>query len=134
MKIHVGFGGDWNQMDVGMGDLKAYHRHADALAGHSFFKAGCHALGKKVHCLEICIVDIEDVAVFFFGDDEGVARSDGIDVKEGKKLVVLGNFVAGNFACNDSRKYCSHNQKEISTISNFIIPAGTLISTISPIL
>ena len=82
--------------------FQSYHGHAYTFARHSFFKPGSHSFGKKVHGLKIIVVDVKDVAVFFFGHNESVSGSYGVDVKKSEKLVVFSNFVAGYFPGNDT--------------------------------
>ena len=56
----------------------------------------------------VFVVKIVEFIDFFFGNDKGVTLSFGVDVKKGKGLVVLVNFIAGDFAVNDFSEDAGH--------------------------
>ena len=97
------------EMDMGVGNLHAQHGHADALAGEGFFECHGHLLGEEVQACEFVVLEVEDIVYLTLGDYEGMSFHHGVDVEEGKVVLVLGHLVAGNLACHDSAEYACHN-------------------------
>lgn len=109
-KVEVTLESDRDEMDMGMRYFKTDNGHANALAGDGFLDGLGNVLCEHHHLSKFIIIDIKDIVGFVFGDHEGVTFRQGVDIEECKKLVVFGNFIAWDFALNDSGEDGGHNR------------------------
>lgn len=91
-----------HEVDVGVGDVDADDGDAHLDAGAYLFKALGHATAEAVEGDEEVVVEVEDVVDLFFGYAEDMALDDRVDIEESETFVGLGDFVAGDFACDDT--------------------------------
>ena len=87
---------------MSVGNLHAQHGYADALAGDSGLHGTGYAFGKQRQRGIFLVAEVEDVVHLVLGDAKDVTFFQGIDVKEGEVVLVLGYFVAGNLPCDDA--------------------------------
>lgn len=109
LEVEVALGTDWHKMDMGMRHLKSDDSHADAFARDGLFDGESHVFGEHHHLTELLVIDIEKVVRFLFRDDEGMPFGEGVDIEKGKKLVILSDFIAGDFTLDDSREDGGHS-------------------------
>lgn len=100
-EIEVGGAVKWHEVDVGVGDVDS-----DDCNGHfdtrtNLFKTSGHPFGEKVELGVGLVVEVKNIVHLLLGDTEDVASGNGVDVEEGKAMLALVNFVAGDFACNN---------------------------------
>ncbi len=100
-KIHVTQAVHRNQVDMRMGHFQPDHCDADARTGHNRFQGTGNFFGKNVHVGQGLVIEVVDVVDFLLGHYEGVALGHGANVQKREKALILGYFVAGDFAIDD---------------------------------
>ena len=109
---HVALAVYRNQVDMGVRHFHAHDRHAYPLARHGCLYGGGHALGEH-HQPAVCpVVEAEYIVVLHFRHDERVSFREGVYVEEGEIVIVLGHFVAGDFAVDYASEYRCHSRSE----------------------
>ena len=98
-----------DEVDVCMRHLHAQHGHTDTLAGESCFQGLGYLLGKEIQASQLLIFKVKDVVDLMLGDNECVSLHHGVDIEEGKVVLILGHLVAGDLACHDSAEYACHD-------------------------
>ena len=68
---------------------------------HYAFESLCDFLGKHHHLAEIGVGDVENIVCLLLWHHKRMAPVDRVDVEKRIKLVVLGDLVRRNLACND---------------------------------
>ena len=109
-EIEVAFTSNGHKVNVSMRHLKTNNGHSDAFARDGLFDGLGDMLGEHHHLTEFFVIKMEDVIGFMFGDHEGMAFRQRVDIEESKETIVLGNFVARDFTVDDSGKNGCHGR------------------------
>ena len=99
-KAHVCLALHGHEVNVCVGNFKPQYALAHLDAGDGLADGYGHLFGKDLQTCYLLVAEVEDVVNLMLGDNQCVAFLQGIDVEEGKVVLVLGNLVAGNLACN----------------------------------
>ena len=91
---------------MGMGNFFAIDVAADHVGSKSFLKCMCHLLDNSKIIANVWHVlpagrQVPDPAIRFFWNDEGMSRSDWVNVEKDIKVVIFIEFVLWNLITND---------------------------------
>lgn len=98
-----------NQMNMSMRHFQTQDSHSNLLTRKSLSDSQCYLLGKNVHSGQFFIFQIKDIVYLTFRNDQRMSFYQRIDVQKCEELLVLRNFITGNFACYNSTEYGCHN-------------------------
>ena len=98
-----------NQMNMSMRHFQTQDSHSNLLTRKSLSDSQCYLLGKNVHSGQLFIFQIKDIVYLTFRNDQRMSFYQRIDVQKCEELLVLRNFITGNFACYNSTEYGCHN-------------------------
>ena len=87
---------------MGVVYVKADDSLRHLLAWEGLLDGCCYVLGKDLHTAYLLVGEVKEVVDLALGHYQGVAGLDGVDVKEGVELVILGALVTGNLSLYDS--------------------------------
>ena len=101
-EVQVALGGDGDKVDVRMRHFETNDGNADTFARKGFFDGLSHFLGEDHHLSQFLVTKLENVIHFLFRHHQGVAFGKRIDVEESEEMLVLSDFIAGDFPLDDS--------------------------------
>jgi hypothetical protein len=97
-----------HEVDMHMRHIDTYNGLANFDARTNLFQTLGNAFGEEMKLAEKLIVEVENIVDLLLGDAEDMAGNHGVDVEERETMFGLGDFIAGDFACHDTGKDCSH--------------------------
>jgi hypothetical protein len=92
-----------------VGDFDPGDHDADSFAGEGFLDGSGDFLGKGDEALQKFILDIKNIVDLLFWNDEGVAGTDGPDIKECDIILILEDLVSGDLSGDDLGKNSRHD-------------------------
>ena len=72
-EIHVAFCLHRDEVDVGVVHFQSQNRHTHFEAGEGRFDGTSYALREYYHAAQFVVGEVEEIILFAFGDDEGMA-------------------------------------------------------------
>ena len=108
MEIDVFFTVYRDEVDMGVRNFEAQYHDGYPFAVDFFLYFPCDSFGEDDHSLECPIVEVENIVGLLFRYDQRVAFGQRIDVEKGVITVVLGYFIAGDFAPDDFGENSRH--------------------------
>lgn len=112
-----------------MRNLQTDDGRSDPLAGDSLLLCAGHLLCEDMQPGKLVVLHVEDIIDLLFRDDEEMTALNGLDVKEGKMIVILGDNVSGQLTTNNACKDTGHktnafNGGSLSILSVLIFENG----------
>jgi hypothetical protein len=115
-KINIFHAVKRNKMQVSMRHFQADHTQPHPPAGERPFDGPGNRPGKQQYPLKMGFIHVQEFIHFNLGNHQGMTRDKGKGIKKGKKVIILGNLVAGNLTANDFGEY-SHDGKNTGSLT-----------------
>ena len=88
-------------MHVRMGHLKSDDGNANALAWNGGFDFTSNIACEHIDPRQCLRIQVKEVIDFCFGNDQGMAHSEWVNVEKGEEFIVFGDAMARNLTGND---------------------------------
>ncbi len=92
---------DGYQVKMGVRHFQTHYGKTAAIAVESLFDGAGNRFGEQQHMRQPLVGKVEKLIHFQFWHHQGLSLPKGIDIQEGKKLVILRDPIGRDFSGND---------------------------------